>query len=94
MEYHSFLHGTEFDVLANGNIWFPSPYGVSFILTSKTIFIKKIFKIISISLWSIIHSYETKETSTEDNSFMGFRLLMEYHSFLHDVYFYHIYQTL
>ena len=61
---------------------FPSPYGVSFILISKTYeMYDEISKYISVSLRSIIHSYiEQINLSLLDT--MYFRLLAEYHSFL------------
>ena len=37
-------------------------------------------KRVSVSLWSIIHSYKYTENDARDA--IGFRLLMEYHSFL------------
>ena len=70
---------------------FPSPYGVSFILmilTDKVIYTRK-NNIVSVSLRSIIHSYEV--VRDKENETIGFRLLTEYHSFLFVQYFLLIY---
>ena len=58
MEYHSFLCGINFynttPAMASR---FPSPYGVSFILMETIWNVSKAAMIVSVSLWSIIHSY-------------------------------------
>ena len=61
---------------------FPSPYGVSFILTQELLkWLKASNNLVSVSLWSIIHSYE-KINLGLGNLGESFRLLTEYHSFL------------
>ena len=67
------------------NLKFPSPYGVSFILikgSSKMLW-EYDFNYVSVSLRSIIHSYDIKVNYdiTLINK-ESFRLLTEYHSFL------------
>ena len=73
---------------ATGDVWkFPSPYGVSFILMGNEIYLSSsfIYKV-SVSLWSIIHSYDTSKI-LDGMYYLSFRLLMEYHSFLFEVEF-------
>ena len=83
MELYSFLHTSNLYCHFIDN-QFPSPYGVIFILTE----ISKRgswfrYRIVSVSLWSIIHSYCTKlKFKLLQKSKKSFRLLMEYHSFL------------
>ena len=61
---------------------FPSPYGVLFILI---VFFehhpKKVLRI-SVSLWSIIHSYGHGDIATTMDIYTHFRLLTELYSFL------------
>ena len=42
---------------------------------------------VSVSLWSIIHSYDSSINSSSVSQTYSFRLLMEYHSFLYKVTF-------
>ena len=82
-EYHSFLQ----KILNVSNhtlgLEFPSPYGVSFILTQQYRLKRIVYHSISVSLWSIIHSYLAYHKGNHINTEFDFRLLMEYHSFLH-----------
>ena len=86
MEYHSFLFLSINTFKTCNSEWFPSPYGVSFILMKNNLEIFREIKNImqvSVSLWSIIHSYKIKGSDyMVDLEILGFRLLMEYHSFL------------
>ena len=63
-------------------IKFPSPYGVSFILTCFIWHLYLHYTLVSVSLWSIIHSYLFYYTQWIFFNQTSFRLLMEYHSFL------------
>ena len=61
MEYHSFLFRTVFD-FEDSYIEFPSPYGVSFILIIDENNGINGKGYVSVSLWSIIHSYFKKSS--------------------------------
>ena len=84
MEYHSFLQKIKYDTITVSQGEFPSPYGVSFILTALITPPKHVAesKRVSVSLWSIIHSYINKDSTVAYSIMKSFRLLMEYHSFL------------
>ena len=59
MEYHSFLFMMEIYITHKVLKKFPSPYGVSFILISSRRYDDDddYDRRVSVSLWSIIHSY-------------------------------------
>ena len=59
MEYHSFLLLDVSKAKRNSTARFPSPYGVSFILISSRRYDDDddYDRRVSVSLWSIIHSY-------------------------------------
>ena len=59
MEYHSFLFLSINRFKTCNSEWFPSPYGVSFILIFivQMEYTRYYLVMVSVSLWSIIHSY-------------------------------------
>ena len=69
MEYHSFLHMKMMTLTLSMDYQFPSPYGVSFILTEELGEFNDLYILkVSVSLWSIIHSYvQRMENQTCDN---------------------------
>ena len=64
---------------------FPSSYEVSFILIYNNYSVYRSSSIkVSVSLWSIIHSYMKEIKKHQIKYIHSFRLLMEYHSFLYN----------
>ena len=89
MEYHSFLLKETLAIDQKlAKVEFPSPYGVSFILIYNTRMVNHIrcYSSVSVSLWSIIHSYLRITLCTLNLLFSSdFRLLMELYSFLQSI---------
>ena len=83
MEYHSFLLTQMKKLLENKIVGFPSPYGVSFILIRRKNFnyFRKYTKFPSPYGVSFILIRRIVNVTGSVN-IRGFRLLMEYHSFL------------
>ena len=66
MEYHSFLYNDTFFNIEIDGYEFPSPYGVSFILIIICILKSGYIYRVSVSLWSIIHSYYFSSDNNDD----------------------------
>ena len=86
MEYHSFLCKLKDLTLRRLNICFRLLMEYhSFLLKQR--WLTKAWKnghLVSVSLWSIIHSYSKKQIIIDPIGLLqSFRLLMEYHSFLY-----------
>ena len=82
-EYHSFLQGRSSICSPSWICTFPSPYGVSFILTLKVSELKKIVKNKFPSPYGVSFILTYVVVFVLAIIISCFRLLTEYHSFLH-----------